>query len=50
MIASNLIMRITIDQLLLKPYTSDSSSYSEAVQLNFRVFSATLFVIVVNYF
>jgi hypothetical protein len=50
MIASYLIMKITIEQLLVKPYTSESSIYSESVQLNFRIFSATLFVVVINYF
>jgi hypothetical protein len=50
MIASYLIMKITIEQLLLKPYTSETSIYSESVQLNFRIFSATLLVVVINYF
>ena len=50
LIASFLIMRITIEQLMLKPYTGDTSTYNESVQLNFRIFSATLFVIVINYF
>jgi hypothetical protein len=50
MIASYLIMKITIEQLLLKPYAGETSIYSESVQLNFRIFSATLFVVVINYF
>jgi len=35
---------------MLKPYTGETSIYSDSVQLNFRIFSATIFVIVINYF